>query len=371
MKRIEIFDGFWNLNDIKKSPDKIFVFGDNNARVGKGGQAIIRDLPNSIGIRTKKGPSSKSVAYYTDLEYEINCLNILEDILKIKSLHLNGKTIVFSKGGYGTGLASLKEKAPKTYHFLVDSLRNHFEFDNNTGTFYKVIPSFDQINSANYLSLNKSNSEVLVPLNNTFFKSNFLENELNTFSDLIKSEFKTAFTSKTKYNTGDILNLNFLKKEYLMVKVCSSYPLNFISLDDWSLFEGLDTKFIKSVSIQDWYQTQFQFICVLDESGNMIFKDDLFSKELPEMKNSKNVGIPIITTYEKKEIKKSKSFFKKKTLQDLLIENNINGEVKIIPDLSKERYQVKVDDIYYAIQFNKGLLWNTIEIVITSKTPFI
>ena len=62
--KIEIFKGDWTINDVKKNPNKLFIFGDNNARLGKGGQAIIRDLPNVMGIRTKKGPSRKAAAYY-------------------------------------------------------------------------------------------------------------------------------------------------------------------------------------------------------------------------------------------------------------------------------------------------------------------
>ena len=76
MMKVEIFNGDWNIDDIKSNKNKLYIFGDNNARVGKGGQAIIRDLPNTLGIRTKKGPSNKPVAFLSDNELDINIKNI-------------------------------------------------------------------------------------------------------------------------------------------------------------------------------------------------------------------------------------------------------------------------------------------------------
>ena len=70
--KIEIYNGDWKVDYINNNPNKIFVFCDNNARIGKVGQSIIRDLSNSMGIRTKKGPSNKSVSFYKDSEYEKN-----------------------------------------------------------------------------------------------------------------------------------------------------------------------------------------------------------------------------------------------------------------------------------------------------------
>ena len=48
MKKVEIFSGNWTNIDVMKSSNKFFVFGDNCERWGKGGQAIIRDLKNTI-----------------------------------------------------------------------------------------------------------------------------------------------------------------------------------------------------------------------------------------------------------------------------------------------------------------------------------
>ena len=189
--KIEIFNGEWTLEDVKKDSNKIFVFGDNNARIGKGGQAIIRDLPNSIGIRTKKGPSTKPVAYYNDNDFESNTKNILEDILEIKRLAMEGKTIVFSSGGYGTGLASLKQKAPYTFEYLCQQLRDHFNFNNETGKMWYKLPGHDEIVSGSYIDFDKSS--ILKPTNNSFFKHEYLEKRLNNNYDLIKNDKKISF----------------------------------------------------------------------------------------------------------------------------------------------------------------------------------
>lgn len=121
----------YKLKDLKKNPNKIFVFGDNLKRTGEGGQAIIREEENAYGIVTKKSPSSKSSSYFTDDELEQNKKDIDKDIEKIKS---DGrKIIVFPKDGLGTGLAKLKKKAPKTYEYLNNRLLDEFSFDNDKG----------------------------------------------------------------------------------------------------------------------------------------------------------------------------------------------------------------------------------------------
>lgn len=144
--KIEIFNGFWTVDDVKNNPKKLFVFGDNNARIGKGGQAIIRDLPNSIGLRTKKGPSNKPAAFYNDSEYEHNINLIREDILKIKYVSKDYQSIVLSDGGYGTGLSDLERVSPQTFETLNQLLLAYFQFDNRTGKSIRKIPGYDAHN---------------------------------------------------------------------------------------------------------------------------------------------------------------------------------------------------------------------------------
>ena len=55
---------------LRDNPTHIFVFGDNDIGVGKGGAAKLRDEPNSYGFITKKRPSFEPSAYYKPKEYK-------------------------------------------------------------------------------------------------------------------------------------------------------------------------------------------------------------------------------------------------------------------------------------------------------------
>lgn len=119
---------------LKSNPDKLFLFGDNNQRTGKGGQAIIRDEPNAVGISTKLKPSNAADAFMSDNQLADNKAVIDSDIKKAKEIAMTeGKTIVLPKGGLGTGLASLATKAPQTFAYLNQRLQEEFGFNNTTG----------------------------------------------------------------------------------------------------------------------------------------------------------------------------------------------------------------------------------------------
>lgn len=148
MEKIEIFEGFWTEETVKQNPDKIFIFGDNDLRVGKGGQAIIRDLPNTFGIRTKKKPNLHPSSFYIDREIDENSNKIREDIIKISEFIEAGKTIVLSSGGYGTGLSKLPETAQKTFDYLSLLLKFNFNFDNQIGKKWLRIPSHFEVSNA-------------------------------------------------------------------------------------------------------------------------------------------------------------------------------------------------------------------------------
>lgn len=55
---------------LDSNPNKIFVFGDNLTRRGKGGAAALRDCPNTYGFITKKFPANIDQAFYSIDEYE-------------------------------------------------------------------------------------------------------------------------------------------------------------------------------------------------------------------------------------------------------------------------------------------------------------
>ena len=117
---IHTFPTFWNRKTVREHPTALFVFGDNDMGVGCGGQAVIRNEPNAIGLPTKKAPSATKAAYYTDDEYAENCAKVdtaVQAILK-EALKNKYRVLVLPAGGFGTGLSKLPEKAPRTYAYV-------------------------------------------------------------------------------------------------------------------------------------------------------------------------------------------------------------------------------------------------------------
>ena len=78
----------------------------------------MRGEPNAIGIPTKKAPSNVAGSFFTDKEFDKNIKAIDEAFAKIPE----GKEVVIPAAGLGTGLASLKSKAPKTFNYLQSKL---------------------------------------------------------------------------------------------------------------------------------------------------------------------------------------------------------------------------------------------------------
>ena len=118
MKQI-ILQKFITREDIQINKHWLYIFGDNDKRVGKGGQAKeMRGEPNSIGIRVKKTSGTKEEAYYTDVEALKNIENITQDFKIIEEHLMNGGIVVIPIDGIGTGLAKLKDIAPITLQFV-------------------------------------------------------------------------------------------------------------------------------------------------------------------------------------------------------------------------------------------------------------
>lgn len=109
---------------VERHPDKIFIFGDNLERTGTGGQAIIRGLPNTYGLRTKKSPRKDKASYFYDSDFIWFSGIVVEDFNKIQALNKTHK-IVFHQSGYGNGLAKLPEYAPRCYKYLINHLNSY------------------------------------------------------------------------------------------------------------------------------------------------------------------------------------------------------------------------------------------------------
>lgn len=88
---------------LKNNPNHIFVFGDNVKRVGTGGAAKFRDMPNTYGFITKKYPCNHDWCFYAVSEYRpVYKYEVVRLITEIESNP--GKVYLISK--IGSGLAN-------------------------------------------------------------------------------------------------------------------------------------------------------------------------------------------------------------------------------------------------------------------------
>ena len=101
---------------LRQHSDIIFVFGDNLFRTGNGGQAIIRNEPNAVGLVSKRIPDHSPTAYMTGTPTDYDAVNA--DLSRIEELAISGKQLVFPAAGIGTGLARLQTTAPDLLAYI-------------------------------------------------------------------------------------------------------------------------------------------------------------------------------------------------------------------------------------------------------------
>lgn len=112
---------FYTPELLRANPDFLFVFGDNLQRRGKGGQAVIRDEPNALGLATKAQPNNEEEAFFFD---DAGCAAaIAHDIDKVTRLAQRHMVIIpfTTRVELGTGLSQLPERAPNLYKMLTDT----------------------------------------------------------------------------------------------------------------------------------------------------------------------------------------------------------------------------------------------------------
>ena len=110
---------------VRSHPTWLFVFGDNLARKGLGGQAReMRGEPNAVGIATKRSPSMNSDAFFSDSDiHNVIVMGAIKDSFRILEFHLlSGDVVVIPKNGVGGGLANLPVNAPLIDTFIKDSI---------------------------------------------------------------------------------------------------------------------------------------------------------------------------------------------------------------------------------------------------------
>jgi len=111
---------------VSEHRDRIFLFGDNLARRGFGGQAAaMRGEPNVVGIPTKKLPNYREDAYFTDAEFEQNKAAIDKGFELLSAISsTSDQVIVIPVHGIGTGRAQLESRAPQTFAYLQKRLKD-------------------------------------------------------------------------------------------------------------------------------------------------------------------------------------------------------------------------------------------------------
>lgn len=101
--------------DLRSNPDVLYIFGDNEARVGLGGQAAeMRGEPNAVGVATLKAPGR----YWREEDADRQNAVIDADLVHAFEAMKIGRVIVFPLDGIGTGLADLEPRAPSTFAHL-------------------------------------------------------------------------------------------------------------------------------------------------------------------------------------------------------------------------------------------------------------
>lgn len=94
--------------DLRANPDVLYIFGDNCARVGLGGQAAaMRGEPNAVGVRTKRQPNMRPSAFFSDSD-AFECQGYwASDLAPVREHHQRGGIVVIPLDGIGTGFAKL------------------------------------------------------------------------------------------------------------------------------------------------------------------------------------------------------------------------------------------------------------------------
>jgi len=111
-------------SDLRSNPNVLYLFGDNDERVGLGGQAgEMRGEPNARGIRTKWRPGMSYADFFHDKQYPEACKMIDEDFNDVWQARFS-TLIVVPEDGLGTGLSMLQENAPKVLRHIDNWINN-------------------------------------------------------------------------------------------------------------------------------------------------------------------------------------------------------------------------------------------------------
>lgn len=118
---MRLYHGFYSPEACIREPDATFVYGDNFKRYGRGrfaGQAVIRDMPNALGLAVKHEPKRDPGSYLSDGDMQ-KFMQELHEVHDIIAPRLRaGATVYWPADGLGTGLAEMPRHAPLLYKKL-------------------------------------------------------------------------------------------------------------------------------------------------------------------------------------------------------------------------------------------------------------
>ena len=121
MSNLILYGGHYSVDLCRQYPKFIWVFGDNLKGFGMGGQAIIRNEPNAVGIPTKRTPDNGPTAFFDDG----NTADWLALIMKTRYVEelIRKQRVVIpvtseQRISLGCGLANLPYHGPLMYAFL-------------------------------------------------------------------------------------------------------------------------------------------------------------------------------------------------------------------------------------------------------------
>jgi hypothetical protein len=115
-----VYQKHFSTQDCNDNPHRLYVFGDNLQRRGRGGQAVIRDCDNAVGLATKHFPTMNDNAFFSSIDKQ----TVLKEIQDVKDAMIIGEyeELVLPSDGLGTGRAMMKEKCPD----LLDIINKEF-----------------------------------------------------------------------------------------------------------------------------------------------------------------------------------------------------------------------------------------------------
>jgi hypothetical protein len=110
---------------VRADRNTVYVFGDNMARRGYGGQAKeMRGESNAIGVPTKWRPERSEAAYFTDAAFQQ--LNVRSELQyafdRMEEVLASGRNVVIPADGLGTGLAELPRRAPHINRYIEERI---------------------------------------------------------------------------------------------------------------------------------------------------------------------------------------------------------------------------------------------------------